>query len=450
MAERNSVHHRAFGWMLALAIAAGGVTCSQIRNSSSSRVASSNSGRSTTQASSASLTAPATRSAARQRAASRPNASEQHYQQLAIELRAQYTQPPERWPKPLLAKGIEFRELGKLPGVTFPADNPFTREKEALGRELFFDPRLSGSGQIACASCHDPDLAWGDGRTVSFGHGRVALKRNAPSIQFAAFSKTLFWDGRADSLEAQFSGPVLAHDEMAGDSEKIEQRLNAVEGYRKQFKTVFGTDHVTLDDAAKAVATFERAVAQLAGRSNFDKFLDGRTSFMSDSAIRGLHVFRTSGRCLNCHNGPTLTDDQFHDLGLSYYGRKLQDLGRYNVTKDPGDVGRFRTPSLRNVGRTRPYMHNGLFDLDGVIAAYNAGMANLTPSATQRSDPLFPKKDPLLVPLGLTKQEREDLREFLESLNEPPLRLRPPALPGEVTVNDKSDGPIADEPADKK
>jgi cytochrome c peroxidase len=361
--------------------------------------------------------------------------TEAQYRKLAEELQVAYTKPQSEWPKPTLAKGVEFHEITKLPPVQFPADNPYSKEKEALGKLLFFDPRLSGSGQISCASCHDPDLAWADGRTVSFGHNRKALKRNAPSIQFAAFSKSLFWDGRAADLEDQFSGPVLAHDEMNGDAEAIVQRLESVPEYRLRFKEVFGAEKLTLQDAAKAVATFERTIAQLGGRSAYDKFLEGKSNALSDSALRGLHIFRTSGRCLNCHNGPAFSDGQFHDLGFSFYQRTLEDLGRYNVTKEAADVGRFRTPTVRNVGRTRPYMHNGLLDLEGVINAYNAGMATLMPrTEAQKNDPLFPKKDNLLVPLGLTLQERTDLKEFLESLNEPPLRIRPPALPGEVAV----------------
>lgn len=378
------------------------------------------------QVASAQASRPATRSVAEP-------ATVAQYLARAKELRAIYSGPVSDWPRPTIDAGVEYREIGKLsPTPEFPAENPFTKEKEALGRALFFDPRLSGSGQIACASCHDPDLAWADGRTVSFGHSRTALKRNAPSILFSAYQKSLFWDGRAASLEEQFNGPVIAHDEMNGDPQTIEARLDAVPEYREQFKQVFGADHVTLANAAKAVATFERGVSKLAGRSDFDRFMSGKANALSDAAVRGLHVFRTSGRCMNCHSGPLFTDGQFHDLGFSFYGRKLQDLGRYEVTKEAKDVGRFRTPSLRDVGRTRPYMHNGLLELPGVIAAYNAGMVSLTRSKDQKDDPLFPTKDKLLKPLGLGSLERDDLKEFLLSLDEPLLRVRPPALPPDL------------------
>lgn len=361
--------------------------------------------------------------------ASRPKLTETQYEARAKELRATYTQPSDQWPAAVIDPGVKHREIGLLPAVEFPKDNSDSKEKEELGKILFFDPRLSGSGQIACASCHDPDLAWADGRTVAFGHDRSPLKRNAPSVFFSAFLKPLFWDGRADSLEDQFSGPITAHDEMNANADVVAKRLDDIPEYRQLFKDAFGADHVTLKDASRAVATFERSLAKLVGRSRFDHFLKGQRNALTDSAIRGLDLFRTTARCMNCHNGPEFTDNQFHDLGLSYYGRKLQDLGRYEITKKAEDMGRFRTPTLRDVGRTRPYMHNGLFDLPGVINMYNAGMATLRRKDDELNDPLFPTKDPLLHPLGLNEQDRADLQAFLESLSEPPLRIRPPQLP---------------------
>jgi cytochrome c peroxidase len=360
----------------------------------------------------------------------RPSLTGEQAARRAAELRQAYAKPPAEWPPATVDPGVEFAEIGLLPPVRYPDDNPYSKEKDELGRTLFFDPRLSGSGQIACASCHDPDLAWADGRTTPFGHDRTNLKRNAPSVLLSAYARPLFWDGRAKDLEDQFHSPVVAHEEMNGDIEAVEKRLGAIPEYRAMFKAAFGIEETGTDAAAKAVATFERSIAKVAGRSDFDKFLKGEQKRLSDSAVRGLHVFRTVGRCMNCHSGPALTDNQFHDLGLSYYGRKYQDLGRYVVTRDPKDVGRFRTPTLRDVARTNPYMHNGLFELDGVIAAYNAGMATLTPRGGQVNDPLFPKKDPLLKPLGLNGQDRDDLKAFLESLSEPKLRVRAPTLPG--------------------
>ena len=362
----------------------------------------------------------------------RPTKTPEEYTKLATELRAAYLKPSAEWPKPTLDEGVEHRELGPLPKPEFPESNPFTKGKAELGQHLFFDPRLSGSGQIACASCHDPELGWGDGRTVSFGHKRQPTRRNAPGLFTAAFGESFFWDGRAKSLEEQALEPVLSDGEMAaGDVKSIVERLSKVPGYRERFKAVFGSEEVTFDRAAQAIATFERAVVRTGGFSKFDRFLRGEADQLSDEAVRGLHLFRTDARCLNCHSGPLLSDGKFHDVGLSYYGRTLEDLGRYNLTKNPDDVGAFRTPTLRNIGRTGPYMHNGLFELDGVLNMYNAGMPTLRPKAHQLDDPLFPKKSPLLKPLGFNRQDLADLKAFLESLTERRLRIRPQLLPAE-------------------
>jgi cytochrome c peroxidase len=356
-----------------------------------------------------------------------PTLSPAEYAWLAQTLRADYSKPAARWPRPTLDKGVALNELSLLPEPSYPPGNRPSPRKQALGKQLFFDPRLSASGQISCASCHDPDLSWADGRTVAFGHDRSAGRRNAPSIMNAAYNTSHFWDGRAASLEQQASSPIVDPIEMNADAGKMVARLNAIGEYRKEFKEVFGADSITLPDIARAIADFERTLR--GGRSRFDAFLKGKTDALSDSAVRGLHLFRTSARCLNCHNGPNFTDGQFHDLGLSYYGRKYEDLGRYRITHRPEDVGRFKTPTLRNVTRTAPYMHNGLFNLEGVLRMYNAGMATLRRKPSQMHDPLFPTKDPLLQPLGLNPHDLEDLLAFLKSLEEPHRRVRPPELP---------------------
>ena len=351
------------------------------------------------------------------------------YEAQADALRAAYSKPPAEWPKAEIDAGVEFREIGLLPEVPAPADNPVTPEKIELGKQLFFDPRLSGSGQIACASCHDPDLAWADGRTLSFGHGRTALKRNAPGLTVAGHQTAFFWDGRADSLEEQAAMPIFDHNEMRGGEEgDVLRRLAEQAEYRRRFAAAFCDEQVTMDRVAKSLATFQRSIR--AGRSRLDAFLKGNEHALDDEAVRGLHLFRTTARCMNCHNGPALTDDQFHNLGLSYYGRKLEDLGRYEITGKPEDVGAFKTPSLRNVARTGPYMHNGVFDLPGVLNMYNAGMPTLRRKPEQMDDPLFPTKSPLLKPLGLNRRDLLDLLAFLDALSEPRLRVRPPALPG--------------------
>ena len=346
--------------------------------------------------------------------------------QLAVDLREMYSRPASRWPAPNLDEEakVGFAEIGLLPPVTYPADNPYSDAKAALGKRLFFDPRLSGSGQIACASCHDPDLAWTDGRTVSFGHARKVLKRNAPMILNSGHLRTPFWDGRVNSLEAQAIAVLNNEDEMRSGPELVRQRLLAIPGYAPQFAAGFGSPEVSIDRVGQAIATFERTVNSRA--NPFDSFLRGDTNALGESALRGLHLFRTAARCINCHNGPNFTDGRFHNEGLSYYGRKYEDLGRYAVTHKPEDVGRFKTPSLRNVARTGPYMHNGLFELDAVLAMYNAGMPRVRPLPRQKNDPLFPQKSPLLQPLGLNPQDIADLKAFLESLSEARFSVRPP------------------------
>jgi cytochrome c peroxidase len=359
----------------------------------------------------------------------RPLHTDEEYKRQADQLRTIYSQPTTNWPAPTIDDEVKprFVELRLVPPASYPANNPFNSAKADLGKQLYFDPRLSGSGQIACASCHDPDLAWADGRTVSFGHSRKELKRNAPSILNAGQLHSLFWDGRASSLEQQVRDVVSNQDEMRSGDQVIRQSAGVLSGYTNEFASVFGRPEITLDRIAQAIATFERTI--ISRPNPFDAFLQGDTNALNDSAVRGLNLFRTTARCANCHYGPTFSDGLFHNEGLTYYCRELEDLGRYKVTKSPADVGAFKTPSLRNVSRTAPYMHNGLFDLDGVLNMYNAGMATVRRKPGQENDPLFPTKDRLLQPLGLNKQDLADLKAFLDSLTELRTRVRPPQFP---------------------
>lgn len=359
------------------------------------------------------------------RPAPSPLLSDREYAELAAALREAYSKPPEEWPAPTLDPGVEHRELGLMPPPPYPADNPYSEAKAELGLRLFFDPRLSGSGQIACASCHDPELGWADGRAVSYGHERQLLRRNAPSLVNTAYATSWFWDGRAASLEDQAMAVIHNPQEMKGDKDQIVRTIAADPVYPPLFREAFGDEKVTFKRITQALATYERSVTT-EGYTPFDRFLRGEKDALSDAAVRGLHLFRTKARCLNCHNGPNFTDNKFHNLGLTYYGRELEDLGRYNVTKDPQDVGKFRTPSLRNVARTAPYMHNGLFDLDGVINMYDAGMGEQRRPEKFKDDPLFPVKSPHIRPLGLNQREKEDLKAFLHSLTERRRRVRVP------------------------
>ncbi|HEX6960637.1 MAG TPA: cytochrome c peroxidase [Lacipirellula sp.] len=359
----------------------------------------------------------------------RPERSEEERAKRAAELRAIFHQPPETWPAPTVDEGVPWEEIGLLPDMKHPADNPHSPAKEELGELLFFDPRLSGSRQMACASCHDADLGWADGRTTSFGMDRKPLARNAPSVMNVGYHKAFFWDGRAKTLEEQAFHVLMNHDEMRSAADDMAETLGAIPRYRELFEEGFGSEEVTIERVTKALACFERTI--VGGRSRFDAFLKGRDQAMSDSAVLGMEIFRNEGRCMNCHHGPLLSDSEFHDVGLSYYGRKYEDLGRYEVTKKPEDVGKFRTPSLRNFQHSGPYMHNGLFASGrGVLNMYNAGMPTLVPKEEQEGDPLFPKtKSRHLRPLGLNGQDLADLEAFLEAASEPYLRHRPPELP---------------------
>ncbi|QDU33393.1 Cytochrome c551 peroxidase precursor [Poriferisphaera corsica] len=358
----------------------------------------------------------------------RPKLTGAEYEELASVLRDVYSGSIEAWPKPQLDEGVLFEEMGLVGEVDHPKDNPTSREKVLLGKRLFFDGRLSGMGQMSCASCHIADLGWADGRARSLGHGAGQLARNTPTMLNSAFSKKQFWDGRAETLEELVVAVLTNPDEMSNSPEQVVETVQKIKGYREQIKDVFGEDKVTIEVIAKSIATYVRSVVS-DGSSQFDKFLAGKQDALSDSELRGLHLFRTDARCMNCHSGPLLTDQGFHNLGLVYYGRKYEDLGRYNVTGEAEDVGRFKTPSLRNVGRTMPLTHTGFFDVRGMLNMYNAGMVDQKVKPGQEEDPLLPMKDVLLKPLHLNDQDLDDLEAFLRTLTERRRRDMMPVLP---------------------
>lgn len=330
-------------------------------------------------------------------------------------LRELYAEAPSTWPAPTLQPGATFSEFGPLPPAPQSPDNPSTPERIALGRALFDDPRLSGSGQVACASCHSSELGFGDGLRTSFGHNRTRGRRNAQPLFVSAWMTRLFWDGRAPSLEAQALIPIGHPDEMAANRQTVEARLNADARYRQAFAAAYGADPITLDHVGKALAVFERSLKPR--RSKWDRALTEGTGVLTDQELRGLHLFRGKAGCANCHSGPLFSDQKFHNLGLSFYGRSLQDLGRYGVTGDAADVGAFRTASLRNLTATAPYMHNGLFPtLEGVVSFYNAGAAQPRRRADQANDPLFPTTSRFMKPLNLDAEERADLVAYLRTL----------------------------------
>lgn len=347
-------------------------------------------------------------------------------ERLAQQLRETYRRSPATWPAPAIDDGVRWLEIGLLPAVEHPAANPWNASKAALGRLLFFDHRLSNSRTMSCASCHEPNLGWSDGRAVSQPHN-AGPHRNTPGIRNVALQRSLFWDGRAATVEEQVAMALTNPDEMAADRRRAVELVQGSSHYRRLFAAAFGDRPLDFDDIVAAIACFERTV--IGGRSRFDAFLGGDATALTPEQVIGMDLFRREGRCMNCHHGPLFTDGGFHDLGLSFHGRRNEDLGRFIITNDPTDKGRFRTPSLRDVTRTGPLMHNGMFELRGVLAMYNAGMVTLKRQPYERDDPTFPVKSPHLRPLGLNRQDLDDLAAFLAALEEPRQSIRPPELP---------------------
>lgn len=344
-------------------------------------------------------------------------------------LRSRYSRPASEWPKPDIDTGIQWQEFQSIPGADTSYFRIIAQPKENLGKLLFFDPLLSGSNQISCSSCHDPEISWADKRAVALGNDHLQGNRNTLSLINVSQRKTFFWDGRAGSLQEQAHNPVAAHHEMNMKPEELGGKLGKIAAYRSLFAKAFGDSSINFDRIADALAAFEQTITSR--RSRFDQFIDGKYDVLSDQEIRGLHLFRTKARCMNCHYGPYFTDEGFHNIGLTYYKRKFEDLGRYGLTKDPADVGKFRTPSLRDVLHNDPWMHNGLFDnITGVINIYNSGMHMIDPKPEQKAaDPLYPLTDPILRPLKLTAEEKQDIVAFLGAITATQYHMRRPELP---------------------
>ena len=346
------------------------------------------------------------------------------------DLRSLYSKPINEWPKPTIDSGVNYEEFKSLPKLDSSYFALMEQPDVQLGKFLFFDPILSGSNQISCSSCHNPQTSWGDHSTVPVGHNHLSGTRNTLSLLNVAQRKSMFWDGRAHSLEEQALSPIEAHNEMAMDLTKLVPKLKAIPAYKKLFKDAFGEEDFSMAEIMSALASFQRTLTSR--RSRFDEFIDGKYTALNDDEIAGLHLFRTKARCMNCHNGQYFTDEDFHNIGLTYYKRKYEDLGRYIVTNDPKDVGKFRTPSLRDVMNTDPWMHNGLFDnITGVLNMYNSGMGMNNPkNAQQEADPMHPRVDPLMKKLDLTKDEIRQVTAFLQAITATKYRMnRPEKLP---------------------
>lgn len=345
-------------------------------------------------------------------------------------LRRLYERPIAQWPKPEVDSGVNWQEFKPLPTIDKSYFDTMAKAEIVLGKNLFFEPLLSGSNQISCSSCHNPQTGWADKISVPVGNDHITGSRNSISLLNVKERKLLFWDGRAASLEEQVTFPISAHHEMAMDVKGLPAKLNKIKAYKELTSKAYGTDKITFDHIAKALASFQRTITSR--KSRFDKFMEGDFKQLNDQEVEGLHLFRTKARCINCHNGQYFTDESFHNIGLTYYKRKYEDLGRYNITKDPNDVGRFRTSSLRDVMNTGPWMHNGLFDnITGIVNIYNSGMQMNTATAAQKAaDPLHPVTDPLMKKLNLTKDEIQSVVAFLQSITGTQYKMpRPEKLP---------------------
>ncbi|MEZ6063805.1 MAG: cytochrome c peroxidase [Planctomycetaceae bacterium] len=312
------------------------------------------------------------------------------------------------------AEPTDDNQLAPLPDqVPAPADNPTTPEKVELGRKLFFDPRLSGDNTMSCATCHLPDRAYGDGLAVSPGANGRPLQRNTQSCLNVAYFETLFWDGRANSLEEQALGPIQSALEMNQPLEQLEAELAAVPGYVTLFRDVFDTAPER-SGIAKSLAAFQRTL--VTQPSPFDRYVAGEKDALSAEAKEGLALFQGDAGCVECHNGPLLSDGGYYRLGVSF-----RDEGRAAITGRKEDRFRFRTPSLRNIAETGPYMHDGsLKTLDEVVTFYYRGIPDVGP------DGLRPDTSALR---SRSFSEIDAIVAFLKSLTGKAPDITPPELP---------------------
>jgi cytochrome c peroxidase len=299
--------------------------------------------------------------------------------------------------------------------VPHPADNAPTGERVALGKQLFFDPRLSGSGFLSCASCHNPAMGWSDGLPTGLGHDFKRLGRATPTILNTVYQPLLMWDGRKPNLEQQALGPIEAAGEMNMPLDNLERRLQGIPGYQPLFERAYPGEGITRVTVGKAIASFERTVVST--EAPFDRWRKGDAQALNASAQRGFQVFQDKGNCAKCHQGFNFTDNGFHNIGVKSLG-DVEDEGRFAHRKIKILKGAFKTPTLRDVALTGPYMHNGIYQtLEEVVDHYDRGgdvKANLSPN---------------IQPLNLTPQDKADLVAFMKSLTGTPMVLALPQLP---------------------
>lgn len=312
---------------------------------------------------------------------------------------------PEKQPeaKPVAADANLVKTPLGLPPVPVPADNPMTAEKIELGKMLYFDKRLSKDGTVSCATCHDPTMAWAEHTPTSKGIGGQFGERNSPTVINAAYATSQFWDGRAATLEEQALGPIENPIEMGHHLDAMIADLSKIDEYKQRFQTVFGTG-ITKEGIAKAIAAFERTV--LSGNSPYDRFKAGDAAALDAAQKHGLELF--DDHCAMCHTPPVMSNFRFFNAGVGV-GKEKPDQGRMAATKQERDLGKFRTPALREVANTAPYFHDGSAKtLDEAVALMADG---------GKDNPQLSSQLKAVREAKLSEQDRKDLVAFLNALS---------------------------------
>ncbi len=336
---------------------------------------------------------------------------------------------------------VHAESIEPLPPLPIFPENPVTPEKVELGKKLFFDRRLSGDGTMSCATCHDPETGYSDGLAISLNYPTTKNWRNSAAVINLAYNTVFFWDGRAKTLEEQAIFPLMSAFEMNQNLDYLEEELKEVPAYVEAFQKIFGGE-ITRERVAMALAAFQRTISS--GNAPVDRYLNGDKRALSPMQKKGYEIFTGKGDCVKCHNGPNLTDNKFYNLGVpddpaivndprvsatrrftakvsgyKAYRTLTEDPGRYLVTKNRKDWKAFKTPTLREVALTGPYMHNGVFEtIDEVIEFFNKGGGKDS------------GKTLLLKPLNLDSDEKHALKEFmLEALKGDLVKVRTPEVP---------------------
>jgi cytochrome c peroxidase len=319
---------------------------------------------------------------------------------------------------PPAASMAELKELYRRPeGIPFPPENVYSKAKEDLGRMLFFDPILSGPRNVSCSSCHNPSLSWADGVKLANASSRMQL--HTPTLIDVAWVPVLGWDGKFKTLESVAFGPLLNPSNMNNTESEIISRLSNIPGYVEAFGQAFPRPEtktataVTRRRIEDAMATFERTI--VAAPAPFDRWIEGDEQAISASAKRGFVLFNGKAACANCHEGPSFTDFSFHDIGIA----AEDDIGRARLFPTSVKLRHaFKVPTLRDVARRAPYMHDGsLPTLEAVVDTYDSGGI------------ARPSRSELIHPLGLTTAEKRDLIEFMTTLSSDPAPFQVPPLP---------------------